>query len=171
MAMVATVTLGGESMHVRGQFPRVGDTAPSFTLVDREFKDRTLADWRGRCKILVIVPSLDTALCQSSARRFDAEAAAQPGVAVLLISADLPFAQKRFCEAADLRRVVTLSTMRGECFRDDYGVRLVEPPLGGLCARAVLVLDGQDRVAHAELVAELEDEPDYAAALAAARVA
>jgi thiol peroxidase len=166
---MATVTLGGEPISVGGNFPRVGDTAHSFMLVDKDLKDVSLSQFWGKRKILNIVPSLDTPVCAESTRKFNAAAASLPNTVVLVISADLPFAQNRFCGAEGLNNVITLSTMRGRDFHKDYGVMIMDPPLAGLCARAVIVLDERDRVVYAELVPEIKQEPNYEAALAAAR--
>ncbi|MDD3529937.1 MAG: thiol peroxidase [Gallionellaceae bacterium] len=167
--MSTTVTLAGATVNVGGDLPRPGDQAPAFTLVDKDLKDVALADYRGKRKILNIVPSLDTPVCQASARRFNAEAAGLPNTVVLVISADLPFAQARYCGAEGLDGVVTLSTMRGHDFHRQYGVMIMDPPLAGLTARAVVVLDENDRVVHSQMVPEITQEPDYDAALAAAR--
>lgn len=167
--MSNTVTLGGEPITVGGEFPRVGDKAPSFMLVDKDLKDVSLSSFWGRRKILNIVPSLDTPTCQVSTRKFNELASSLPNTVVLVISADLPFAQNRFCGAEGLKNVITLSTMRGRDFHKDYGVMIMDPPLSGLTARAVIVLDESDRVVYSELVPEIKQEPIYDAALAAAR--
>ncbi|MCU0842541.1 MAG: thiol peroxidase [Thiobacillaceae bacterium] len=166
---MATVTLGGEPISVGGNFPRAGDTAHSFMLVDKELKDVSLSQFWGKRKILNIVPSLDTAVCAESTRKFNQAASSLANTVVLVISADLPFAQARFCGAEGLNNVITLSTMRGRDFHKDYGVMIMDPPLSGLTARAVVVLDERDRVLHAELVPEIKQEPNYDAALTAAR--
>lgn len=166
---MATVTLGGEPISVGGNFPRPGDSAHSFMLVDKDLKDVSLSSFWGKRKILNIVPSLDTPVCQASTRRFNEAAASLPNTVVLVISADLPFAQNRFCGAEGLNNVVTLSTMRGRDFHKDYGVMIMDPPLSGLTARAVIVLDQNDKVVYSELVPEIKQEPLYDAALAAAR--
>jgi len=167
--MTTTVTLGGEPITIGGDFPRVGDTAPSFMLVDKDLNDVSLAQFTGKKKVLNIVPSLDTGVCQESTRKFNRIASELPNTVVLLISADLPFAQSRFCSAEGLRNVITLSTMRGRDFHKAYGVMIMDPPLSGLLTRAVLVLDERDRVIHAQMVSEIKNEPDYAAVLAAVR--
>ncbi|MFN4062888.1 MAG: thiol peroxidase, partial [Parazoarcus communis] len=118
-------------------------------------------------KVLNIVPSLDTPTCATSTRKFNAEAAGLTDTVVLVVSADLPFAAKRFCVAEGLENVHTLSTFRSPGFATDYGVAITAGPLAGLTARAVVVLDVDDKVLHAELVPEIKDEPNYAAALAA----
>lgn len=165
--MPSTVTLGGNPFNVAGTLPQAGDQAPAFALVGRDLADVTLAAFAGKRKILNIFPSVDTPTCAKSVRRFNEQANAQPNTVVLCISADLPFAQARFCGAEGLDNVVTLSTLRGANFLTDYGVALENGPLAGLAARAVVVLDANDRVLYSQLVAEIADEPDYAAALAA----
>lgn len=166
---MATVTFKGEPINVGGTFPRVGDSARSFMLVDKDLNDVSLSQFAGRRKILNIVPSLDTPVCATSTRRFNELASMLPNTVVLVISADLPFAQSRFCAVENLQNVFTLSTMRGRDFHKDYGVMITDYPLAGLTARAVIVLDENDKVLHAELVQEVGREPDYDAALTAAR--
>ena len=166
---MSTVTLGGEPVKVMGDFPRKGDKAPGFMLVNKDLKDVSLAQYHGKRKILNIVPSLDTPVCAQSTRKFNEEASGLPDTVVLVISSDLPFAQARFCGAEGLDNVVTLSTLRGRDFHKHYGVLITDPPLSGLTARAVVVLDENDMVLHSELVPEIKNEPDYAAALAAVR--
>ena len=167
--MSTTVTLAGDPVAIGGDFPRAGDKAPSFMLVDKDLKDVSLSNYFGKRKILNIVPSLDTAVCQASARMFNSEASTLPNTVVLVISADLPFAQARFSGAEGLDTVITLSTMRGRDFHKQYGVMIMDPPLSGLLARAVIVLDENDKVVHSQLVPEIQHEPNYTAALAAVR--
>jgi len=164
---MATVHLKGNPVHTSSELPAVGAPAPSFTLVGGNLADVSLADYAGRRKILNIVPSLDTAVCAASARRFNEAAGSLDNTVVLVISADLPFAQGRFCSTEGLSNVVPLSMIRGKSFAKDYGVLLVDGPLAGLCARAVIVLDEHDRVTYTQLVDEITTEPDYDAALAA----
>ncbi|WP_018989267.1 thiol peroxidase [Aromatoleum toluclasticum] len=164
---MSTVTLGGNPIEVAGKFPQKGDSVPPLALVGADLKDVTLADYAGKRKVLNIVPSLDTPTCATSTRKFNAEASKLTDTVVLVISADLPFAAKRFCVAEGLENVVTLSTMRGRNFLKDYGVEIASGPLAGVTARAVVVLDGDNKVLHSQLVGEIKDEPDYAAALAA----
>jgi thiol peroxidase len=166
---VATVTFKGEPINVGGTFPRVGDSARSFMLVDKDLNDVSLSQFAGRRKILNIVPSLDTPVCATSTRKFNEAASRLPNTVLLVISADLPFAQSRFCAVENLQNVFTLSTMRGRDFHKEYGVMITDYPLAGLTARAVVVLDENDKVLHAELVQEIGKEPDYDAALTAAR--
>ena len=163
---MAQVTLKGNPVHVDGTLPQVGAQAPAFSLVAGDLSDKTLGDFAGQRKVLNIFPSVDTPTCATSVRTFNAKASALANTVVLCISADLPFAQKRFCAAEGLDQVVNLSLLRGREFLADYGVAIAEGPLRGLAARAVLVLDEHDKVLHAELVGEISAEPDYAAALA-----
>lgn len=166
---MATVTLKGNPIHTSGDLPPAGSTAPDFRLTAKDLSDVSLQNFAGKRKLLNIVPSLDTGVCAASARRFNQEAAAVPGAAVLTVSRDLPFAQARFCAAEGIENVVTLSELRDLSFGEAYGVRIVDGPLQGLLARAVVVLDEQDRVLYTELVPEIAQEPDYAKALAALR--
>lgn len=163
---MSTVTLAGNPIHLAGQFPKVGDGAPSFTLVGTDLADVSLKDYAGKRKVLNIVPSLDTPVCQTLTRKFNERASAQHNTVVLVIAADLPFAMKRFCETEGLKNVVSLSTMRGREFMANYGVEIIDGPLAGITARAVVVLDEHDKVVHAELVPEIKQEPNYDAALA-----
>jgi thioredoxin-dependent peroxiredoxin len=164
---MATVTHKGNPIDVAGTFPQKGQKAPAFRLVARDLKDVSLADYAGKRKVLNIVPSLDTAVCATSTRKFNEKAGGLANTVVLVISADLPFAAGRFCAAEGLNNVVTLSTMRGRDFMKAYGVEITSGLLVGLCARAVVVLDEKDTVLHAELVPEIGQEPNYEAALAA----
>jgi thiol peroxidase len=136
-------------------------------LVNKDLVDVSLSEFAGKRKVLSIVPSIDTPVCATSTRVFNQRASAMDNTVVLVISADLPFAQSRFCGAEGLNNVVMLSTMRGRDFHKDYGVMITEPPLSGLTARAVVVLDENDQVIYSELVPEITQEPDYDAALAA----
>lgn len=163
---MATVTLKGATVHTNGDLPREGSQAPDFELVDAALRDRTLADFAGRKKLLYIVPSVDTSVCAASTRRFNELASGRDAV-VLIVSADLPFAQKRFCDAEDLKNIVTLSMMRTRRFAEDYGVLITDGPLAGIAARAIVALDERDRVVHTELVPEISQQPDYDAAVAA----
>jgi thiol peroxidase len=164
---MATVTQGGNPIEVAGNFPKVGSTAADFKLVNKDMTDVALAEFTGKRKVLDIVVSLDTGICADSARKFNAAASKLGNTVVLVISADLPFAQGRFCGAEGLDNVITLSTMRGWEFKKNYGVDIHSGPLTGLCARAVVVLDENNKVLHAELVPEIKQEPNYDAALAA----
>lgn len=164
---MATITLQGNEIHTAGEFPRVGSKAPDFTLTDRDLNDVSLSRWMGKKKLLSIFPSIDTPVCAVSTRKFNDYARTHDNTVMLMVSADLPFAHKRFCGDEGLENVVTLSTMRSDDFARGYGVLISDGPLSGLTARAVLVLDENDTVVHAELVPEIGHEPDYEAALKA----
>lgn len=164
---MATVTFKGNPIRLSGELPAIGSKAPDFRLTASDLSEVSLADLRGRKKILNIVPSLDTPTCATSTRQFNQRASEYPDTVVLVISADLPFAQKRFCEVEGISGVRPLSMMRDKQFARDYGVLIEEGPLAGLTARAVVVLDAEDTVLYTQLVAELADEPDYDAVLAA----
>jgi thiol peroxidase len=164
---MTTVTLKGNPVEVAGALPVKGQAAPDFQLTAGDLSDVSLAAFAGKKKILNIFPSVDTPTCATSVRKFNQQASDRADTVVLCISADLPFAQQRFCGAEGLANVKTLSTFRHPEFLQRYGVKLAEGPLAGLCARAVVVLAADDRVLHAELVSEIAEEPNYAAALAA----
>jgi len=166
---MAQVTLRGTPIHTNGEVPAVGAKAPDFKLVNGDLKDVTLADFRGKKKILNIVPSLDTPTCATSTRKFNKEAGALANTVVLVVSADLPFASKRFCTTEGLQNVVPLSLMRTKAFAKDYGVLLQDGPLEGITARAVVVLDESDKVIYRQLVPEIGQEPDYDSALKAVK--
>ena len=162
---MTTVTFSGNPVQLKGALPTVGAAAPAFTLTAADLADKTLADFAGKRKVLNIFPSIDTGVCQQSVRTFNQRAAALNNTVVLCISADLPFAQARFCGAEGLDNVVTLSSFRSS-FAQDYGVALADGALRGLTARAVVVLDENNKVLHVGLVPEIAQEPDYDAALA-----
>ena len=165
--MANTVTLGGNPVEVSGRFPVNGDQAPAFSLVGKDLADVTLASLAGKRKVLNIFPSIDTPTCATSVRRFNERASDAANTVILCISADLPFAQSRFCGAEGLDNVLTLSTMRGRDFLEAYGVAVTTGPLTGVAARAVVVLDENNRVLYSEMVGEIANEPNYDAALAA----
>ncbi len=162
---MSNVTLGGDPITVSGTLPQPGDTVPDFTLTTQGLEDVNLDKWAGKRKILNIVPSVDTPTCATSARKFNEKASSLDNTVVLVISADLPFAAGRFCGAEGLEDVITLSSFRNYSFQQDYGVAIQDGPLAGLCARAVLVLDEDNKVLHSEMVGEIKEEPDYRAAL------
>ena len=164
---MATITLKGDPIHTNGELPMTGSTAPDFTLVNNDLTDVTLGTYAGKKKLLNIVPSLDTSVCATSAQKFDRSLSGRDDAVALTISADLPFAQKRFCDAEGVDNVVTLSMMRSHDFATDYGVLITDGPLAGLCARAIVVLDADNRVIHTQQVPDIVEEPDYDAALAA----
>ncbi|MFH6973643.1 thiol peroxidase [Neisseria sp. 23W00296] len=162
---MSQVTFHGNPVQVNGTLPAVGQTAPAFSLAAADLSDKTPADFAGKRKVLNIFPSVDTGVCAQSVRKFNQRASSLDNAVVLCISADLPFAQARFCGAEGLDKVVTLSSFRSS-FAQDYGVALADSPLRGLTARTVVVLDEADKVLHVQLVGEIGDEPDYDAALA-----
>lgn len=164
---MATITFKGNPVNTNGDLPAVGAAAPDFKLVTADLKDVTLADFAGKKKLISIVPSLDTSVCALSTRKLNEESKQHPNAVVLIVSTDLPFAQKRFCDNEGLNNVVPLSMMRSRNFAKDYGVLQESGPLAGLTARAVVVLDENNRVRYTELVPEIAQEPDYNAALAA----
>ncbi|HSN15639.1 MAG TPA: thiol peroxidase [Anaeromyxobacteraceae bacterium] len=164
---MAKLTLKGNPIHTNGDLPKVGATAPDFKLTAGDLSDVSLATYAGKRKVLDISPSLDTSVCAAAARRFNEAAGKLAGTVVLLVTADLPYASKRFCAAEGLENVIPLSVMRDKKFAQDYGVLLVDGPMAGLCARAVVVLDEKDKVLYTQLVPETVQEPDYENALAA----
>ena len=164
---MATVTLQGNKIHTNGELPALGSKAPDFHLVDGKLNEVHLSSYSGKKKLLNIVPSLDTPTCAISTKKFNDHALDHEDVVMLVISADLPFAAARFCGAEGIKNVIPLSLMRTRAFAKDYGVLLTDGPLAGITARAVVVLDENDAVVYTQLVPEIGDEPDYAAALAA----
>ena len=164
---MASVTLNGNRIETNGELPAVGTTAPEFRLTGKDLEDIGLDSFRGRKCLLNIVPSLDTKTCAASTRKFNESFEAREDAVALVISADLPFAQNRFCTIDGLTNVIPLSMMRSKKFAKDYGVLMNDGPLAGLSARAVVVLDEAGRVVYTELVPEIAQEPDYEAALAA----
>ncbi len=163
---MAKITLKGDPYSTSGSVPAPGSAAPNFELVRQDLAIATLATYAGKKKVFNVFPSLDTPVCATSVRAFNQKAADKAGVVVLNVSADLPFAAKRFCAAEGIEGAETLSSFRGG-FAQDYGLEIVDGPLAGLCARAVLVVDENNQVTYTELVPEIAQEPDYDAALAA----
>ncbi len=168
---MATITLKGNPIHTIGELPPVGSTCPDFRLVAGDLSEATLASFGAKRKILNIVPSLDTGICQMSARRFNTEAGTLADTVIINISADLPFAQKRFCDAEKLSHVANLSSFRSPQFGHAFGVAITDGPLAGLLSRAVLVLDKNNKVVYAQQVPEIVQEPDYEPVLAAVKKA
>lgn len=165
--MSQTVHFQGNPVKVSGLIPQAGSKAAPFTLVAKDLSDVALSQFAGKRKVLNIFPSIDTGVCAASVRKFNQLATELDNTVVLCISADLPFAQSRFCGAEGLNNVVTLSTLRNPEFQQSYGVSVEDSALKGLTARAVIVLNEQDEVVFSELVHEITTEPDYAAALEA----
>ncbi len=166
---MATITFQGKALHTSGELPAVGGKAPDFKLVDGKLQEVSLASYAGKKKVLNIVPSLDTPVCAASARKFNEKAAGLTNTVVCMVSADLPFAQSRFCTTEGLKGVIPLSTFRSG-FAEDYGVEIVDSILAGLTTRAVVIIDENDNVVYTELVGEVTEEPDYDSALAALQV-
>lgn len=165
--MSRTITRRGAEMHVAGELPQPGDQLPPMRLTDTDLADVGLDAFAGKAKIFNIFPSLDTPTCALSIKQFNARVEALTGVVLLQVSADLPFAYKRFCAAEGLQNGVTLSMMRDKTFAADYGVLIEDGGMAGLCARAVVVADANDTVVYSQLVSEISEEPDYDAAIAA----
>lgn len=163
---MATITLQGNTIHTIGELPSVGNTAPDFVLVNKDLAEISLSNFAGKHKLLSVVPSLDTGICAKSTIVFNEAQSKLTNTAILIISSDLPFAANRFCQAESTAAVTTLSLMRNRNFAKDYGLLITDGPLSGICARAVLVLDENNTVVHAELVPEIAQEPNYTAALA-----
>lgn len=164
---MSNVTLKGNPVELTGNLPAVGSKAPDFTLVDKALQDVSLDAFDGKRKVLNIFPSVDTPTCAMSVRAFNKHASSLENTVVLNISADLPFAQTRFCAAEGLENVQNLSVMRGRDFLKNYGVLIHTSKLAGLASRAVVVLDENNTIKHFELVSEIANEPNYEAALAA----
>ena len=166
---MATITLKGNPINTVGELPAIGSAAPDFTLVKTDLSAVSLKDLAGKTVVLSIFPSVDTPTCATSVRRFNAELSKAGAVEVLCASADLPFAHKRFCGAEGLDRVQSVSDLRDKDFGKRYGVTIADGPLAGLLARAVVVIGGDGKVKYTQLVKEVADEPDYDAALKAAK--
>lgn len=164
---MANIALDGKPCTTNGKLPAVGSAAPPFTLTNGKLQDVTLDDFAGKKKVLSILPSLATGVCAAMARNFNAKAGAREDAVVLVISADLPFAQGSFCTTHGLEGVVPLSMMRSKRFAKDYGVLIQDGAFGGLAARAVVVLDERNKVLYTQLVPDIAQEPDYDAAMAA----
>ncbi|MEW9898194.1 thiol peroxidase [Chitinivorax sp. PXF-14] len=160
---MATILLNGEPIGVGGHFPRPGDTAHSFMLVNNDLKDVSLSQYAGKRKILAIVPSLDASIGLTIARRLNGMTDQFPNTVAIVVSVDTPYAQARVVAVEEFRNIVTLSTLRGRDFHKDYGVMITDYPLSGLMASAIVVLDENDTVLHSELVYELTSEPNYQA--------
>jgi thioredoxin-dependent peroxiredoxin len=163
---MAQITLGGNAINTSGNLPSTGDTAFNFSLSAADMSSASLETFEGKRKILNIFPSVDTGVCATSVRTFNQQAASLNNAAVLCISKDLPFAQKRFCGAEGISNVVMLSDFIDGNFGKNYGVEITDGKFKGLHARAVVVLDENNKVLHSELVPEIAQEPNYEAALA-----
>ena len=159
------ITLQGNKINTNGDIPKVGNPAPDFILVDSELNDVTLSSYSGMNKVLHIIPSLDTPVCQKSTKIFNEKIAKISNTVILAVSADLPFAMKRFCTDEKIEIVKPLSMMRSRNFAKDYGVLITDGPLSGITARAVIVIDKSNKIIHSELVQEIANEPNYDSAL------
>ena len=159
------ITLQGNKINTNGEVPEIGSPAPDFILVNSDLNDVSLSDYDGKNIILNIIPSLDTPVCQKSTKIFNEKASTLSDVVVLAVSADLPFAMKRFCSTESIETVKPLSMMRSRNFAKDYGVLLVDGPLSGITARAVIVIDKDKKIIYSELVQEIANEPNYEAAI------
>ncbi len=162
---MTAITLQGNKINTNGDIPAVGDQAMDFVLVDSDLNNVSLETFNGKNKILNIIPSLDTPVCQKSTAVFNEKASSLNDTVVLAVSADLPFAMKRFCTSEKLDNIKPLSMMRSRNFAKEYGVLITDGPLAGITARAVIVIDKDDKIIHTELVAEIANEPNYDDAL------
>jgi thiol peroxidase len=159
---MATTKLNGTPVTTAGELPQVGEKAPGFLLTRTDLSDVTLESFSGKRVVLNIFPSIDTPVCATSVRRFNAMAADMADVVVLCVSRDLPFAHGRFCGAEGIENAIAVSELRDGEFGERYGVRITDGPLKGLMARAVVIIDEGGTVIYKELVPEIKDEPDYA---------
>jgi thiol peroxidase len=164
---MAEITLGGNPIHTNGDLPKVGDKAPAFKLTNTNMEDVGLDAFAGKKKVITVNPSLDTGICAKTARAFNEKVGDRGDAVVLVVTSDLPFAAKRFCEAEGLANVHALGVVRDRNFAKDYGLLMTDGKMKGLVARAVIVLDADDVVRYVQLVPEIAQEPDYDAALAA----
>jgi thiol peroxidase len=162
---MAKVTLKGNEVNTNSNIVEVGSSAPNFVLVDSELNDVNLENFSGKNKILSIVPSLDTPVCQKSTKIFNEKVNDLDDTVMLIISSDLPFAMKRFCTSESLENVIPVSMMRSRNFAKDYGVLLIDGPLSGITTRAIVTISKDNKILHSELVSEIADEPNYQAAL------
>ena len=165
-----TVFFNGTPCHTYGTMPRAGEKAPCFSLVSPELKELRCQDYVGKRVVLNIFPSLDTPVCAMSVRKFNEKAAMMPNTSVLCVSMDLPFASARFCSAEKIENVTPASAFRSPMFSEEFGLLMVDGPLAGLLARAVLVLDENRNVIYSQLVEDITNEPDYDAALSVLKV-
>ena len=162
---MAKVTLKGNEVNTNSNIVEVGSSAPNFVLVDSELNDVNLENFSGKNKVLSIVPSLDTPVCQKSTKIFNEKVNDLDDTVMLIISSDLPFAMKRFCTSESLENVIPVSMMRSRNFAKDYGVLLIDGPLSGITTRAIVTISKDNKILHSELVSEIADEPNYQAAL------
>jgi thiol peroxidase len=164
---MAIITLKGNPIHTCGELPKVGSKASDFVLTKTDLADVSLKDFAGKRIVLNIFPSIDTSVCATSVRKFNAEASNLKNTVVLCVSLDLPFAHARFCGAEGLNNVISVSELRNRAFGEAYGVRIIDGPLAGLLSRAVVIIDEKGKVKYTEQVPEIAQEPNYEAALKA----
>lgn len=162
---MAQITLQGNKINTNGTLPVVGSKAPDFNLVKTDLSETSLKDYKGKRIVLNIFPSLDTAVCATSVRKFNAEVSKLANTVVLCISKDLPFAHSRFCTTEGLKDVIPASEFRNNAFSDAYKVRLIDGPLAGLLSRAVVVINEVGNIVYTEQVPEITQEPDYDSAV------
>ncbi|MFO8144307.1 MAG: thiol peroxidase [Candidatus Syntrophosphaera sp.] len=162
---MAQTKLKGNPVQTYGPLPEIGSPARDFILTTNDLQDKTLADYKGQKILLNVFPSVDTAVCAMSVRKFNSEAAQVPDAVILCVSRDLPFALGRFCGAEGIDKAITLSEMRNRDFGKDYGLEIMDGPMAGLLARAVLIIDEEGRIVYRQLVDDITHEPDYEAAL------
>lgn len=158
---MAEIKFKGQTVHTMGNLPPIHTKVPDFRLVDKDLKEHSLHDFDGKRKLLCTVPSLDTGVCSTMAKHINEFAKKHPDFIFITVSADLPFAQKRFCEQESIHNVITLSMMRDKEFGKSYGLLMEDGPLAGLLARALFVLDEKNHVNYMELVSEITQEPNY----------
>lgn len=163
---MAKITFKGNPIHTSGNLPPLHTKAHDFCLIDKDLKERTLHEFHGKKKILSTVPSLDTGVCSLMTKHLNEAAKKHPNLIIITVSADLPFAQNRFCQAESVHQVLTLSMMRDKEFGKTYGLLITDGPLAGLLARSLFVLDEKDHILYSELVPEITQEPDYHKAFA-----
>ncbi len=164
---MAKLKLQGNQISTNGNLPRIGQKAKDFRLTDSKLQDLSLKDFAGKRILLNIYPSIDTGVCAMSVRKFNAEAAKLKNTVVLGVSRDLPFALGRFCGAEGIDKVHTLSELRNRDFGQSYGLEIIDGPMAGLLARAVVIIDENGKVIYRELVDDIVHEPDYKAAIQA----
>jgi len=162
---MAEIKFKGNPIHTSGYLPGIGEKAPDFVMTKTDLSDVSLKDFSGKRIVLNIFPSLDTAVCAASVRRFNSELDKLPNTVVLCASMDLPFAHKRFCTTEGLEKVISLSEMHKRGFGEDYGMRILDGPLAGLYSRAIVIIDEKGKVLYTEQVPEITQEPDYKTAL------
>jgi thiol peroxidase len=159
------IAFKGNPINTSGSLPQVGDKAPDFTLVNTDLEEVKLSDFKGKTVVLNIFPSLDTGVCAASVRKFNEKAGSKDNTVILGISSDLPFAAGRFCSMEGIKNTIALSVFRDDSFAKDYGVLLVDGPMKGLTARAVVIVNPEGKVIYNQLVPEITEEPDYNSAI------